>query len=95
MPIRKMIKEPAMAKEETSIPKMPSRGLPMKRKAKKITEAAMVAFRGSMSPVFDLISKIIGIEPGMSIMAKRTIKAAAISIRLKCITEICGKFTEK
>jgi hypothetical protein len=28
---------------------------------------------------------IIGIDPGMSIIAKSTIKAARISIRLKCI----------
>jgi len=28
---------------------------------------------------------IIGIEPGISIIAKRTINAARISIRLKCI----------
>jgi hypothetical protein len=33
----------------------------------------------------DLISIMIGIDPGMSMIAKRTIKAARISIRLKCI----------
>ena len=33
----------------------------------------------------DLMSIIIGIDPGMSIMAKSTMKAASISIRFRCI----------
>jgi hypothetical protein len=77
--------EPAMAKDDTSMPKIPSRGLPIKRKAKKITDAAIEALAGSISPVFDLISRITGIDPGMSIIANRTIKAARISTISKCI----------
>jgi hypothetical protein len=77
--------EPAMAKDEMSIPKILSRGLPMKRNARKMTNDAIVAFAGSISPVFALISSIIGIEPGISIMANNTIKAAKISTRLKFI----------
>jgi hypothetical protein len=74
-----------MAKDETSIPKTPSRGLPMKRKARKIRKDTMVTLAGLTSPDFDLISIIIGMDPGISIMAKSTINAASISIRLKCI----------
>jgi hypothetical protein len=36
-------------------------------------------------PDLALISIIIGIDPGISIIAKRTIKAARISIRLRCM----------
>jgi hypothetical protein len=31
------------------------------------------------------MSMMIGIDPGMSIMAKSTIKAARVSIRLNCM----------
>jgi hypothetical protein len=80
-----MIKEPAIAKDETSMPKMPSRGLPMNRKANKIKNETSVTLIDLISPDLALISIIIGIDPGISIIAKRTIKAARISIRLKCI----------
>ena len=50
-----------------------------------IRKETSVTFADLISPDFDLISIIIGIDPGISIMAKRTIKAARISIRLKCI----------
>jgi hypothetical protein len=80
-----MIKEPAIAKDETSMPKMPSRGLPMNRKASKIKNETSVTLIDLISPDLALISIIIGIDPGISIIAKRTIKAARISIRLKCM----------
>jgi hypothetical protein len=80
-----MIKEPAIAKDETSMPKMPSRGLPMKRKASKIMNETSVTLIDLISPDLALISIIIGIDPGISIIAKRTIKAARISIRLRCM----------
>jgi hypothetical protein len=80
-----MIKEPAIAKDETSMPKMPSRGLPMNRKASKIKNETIVTLIDLISPDLALISIIIGIDPGISIIAKRTIKAARISIRLKCM----------
>jgi hypothetical protein len=35
-----------------------------------------------MFPAFALMSRMIGIEPGISIMANNTIKAAAISTKL-------------
>jgi hypothetical protein len=88
MAIRKMIKEPAIAKDETSIPKMPSNGLPMNKKARSIMNETRVTFVDFILPDLDLISMIIGIDPGISIIAKRTIKAARISIRLKCIFQI-------
>jgi hypothetical protein len=80
-----MIKEPAIAKDETSMPKMPSRGLPMNRKASKMKNETSVTLIDLILPDLALISIIIGIDPGISIIAKRTIKAARISIRLKCI----------
>ena len=85
MAIRKMIKEPAMANDETSIPKMPSKGLPITKNASNIRKETRVTFADFILPDFDFMSIIIGIDPGMSIMAKRTIKAASISIRLKCM----------
>jgi hypothetical protein len=80
-----MIKEPAIAKDDTSMPKMPSRGLPMNRKASKMKNETSVTLIDLILPDLALISIIIGIDPGISIIAKRTIKAARISIRLKCI----------
>jgi hypothetical protein len=86
--MRKMIKEPAIAKDDTSTPKMPSNGLPMNKKASSIKKETRVTFFDLISPDLALISIIIGIDPGISIIAKRTIKAARISIRLKCIFHI-------
>jgi hypothetical protein len=83
--IRKMIKEPAMANDDTSIPKIPRRGLPINKKARKIRNETTVTLSGFITPDFDLISIIIGMDPGISIIAKSTIKAAIISIRFKCI----------
>ena len=80
-----MIKEPAIAKDDTSIPKMPSKGLQMNKKANNIKNDTRVTLDELIFPDFALISIIIGIDPGMSIIAKRTMKAARISIRLKCI----------
>jgi hypothetical protein len=87
MAIKKIINDPAIAKEETSIPKIPSNGLPMNKKARRIKNDTSVTFVDLISPDLDLISMIIGIDPGMSIIAKRTIKAARISIRFKCIIQ--------
>jgi hypothetical protein len=36
MAIKKMIKEPAIAKDDTSMPKIPSNGLPISKKASSI-----------------------------------------------------------
>ena len=85
MAMRKMINDPAMANDETSIPKMPSKGFPINRNARNIRNDTIATFKDLTSPDFDLISIIIGIEPGISIMANSTIKAARISIRLKCM----------
>jgi hypothetical protein len=74
-----------MANEETSIPNMPSKGLPINKNASKIKKETTVTLKDLITPDFDLMSMIMGIEPGISIMAKSTIKAARISIRLKCI----------
>jgi len=83
--MRKIIKEPAMAKDDTSIPKIPSKGLPISKKASKIKKETSVTLADLTSPDLDFRSIIIGIDPGISIMAKSTMKAASISIRLKCI----------
>jgi hypothetical protein len=87
MAIKKMIKEPAIANDDTSIPKMPSNGLPMNKNASNIKNETNVTLADLISPDLALISIIIGIDPGMSMIAKRTIKAARISIRLKCIVK--------
>jgi hypothetical protein len=81
--MRKIINDPAMAKDETSIPKIPRRGLPIKRKAKSIRKDTSVTLPDLIFPDLALISIIIGMDPGMSIMAKRTIKAARISIMFR------------
>jgi hypothetical protein len=57
----------------------------MKRNAMNIINDTKEAFPGCISPVLDLISSMIGIDPVMSIIAKRTIKDAKISIRLMCM----------
>jgi hypothetical protein len=74
-----------LSNNETSMPKMPSKGLPMYKKARKITNETIVALTGSISPDFAFISRITGMEPGISIIANKTIKAAIISTILICI----------
>ena len=85
IPIRKIMKEPAIANEDTSIPNTLSNGLPMNKNAINIPKATKEVFPGSISPVLALISRIIGIDPGISMIAKRTMNDAKISIKLKCI----------
>jgi hypothetical protein len=85
------MKAPAMAKELTSMPKMPRSGAPKIRNARKIASETSVALQAWMVPVFALISKIMGIDPGMSIMANRTIKLATISRKWICIWKISAK----
>jgi len=80
--------EPAIANEEISTPKSPRRGSPINRKSNMIPKAISVVFPGNKAPVFDLISRIIGMEPRMSIMANRTIKAASISRMLRCMIKV-------
>ena len=58
-----MIKEPAIAKDDTSIPKMPSNGLPINKKARSIKNETRVTFVDLISPDLALISMIIGIDP--------------------------------
>jgi len=85
IPIRKIMKEPAIAKEDTSIPNTLSKGLPMNKNAMNIPKATKEVFPGSISPVLALISRIIGIEPGISMIANKTMNEAKIWIKLKCI----------
>jgi hypothetical protein len=87
MLIRKITNEPAIANEDTSTPNTPSKGLPMNRNAMKIINETNETFPESISPVLALMSRITGMGPGMSIMAKSTINEAKISIRLRCISD--------
>jgi hypothetical protein len=64
----------------------------MKRKAIKIRSDVTVTFMDLILTPFDLISTIMGIEPGISMMAKSTMNAARISLKLKCIVLICCKY---
>jgi hypothetical protein len=66
---------------------MPSKGLPIKRNASNIRKETSVTLNDLITPDFALMSINMGIDPGISIMAKSTMKAASISIRLKCITQ--------
>jgi hypothetical protein len=59
----------------------------MNKNASNIKNETNVTLADLISPDLALISIIIGIDPGMSMIAKRTIKAARISIRLKCIVK--------
>jgi hypothetical protein len=72
------------------MPKIPRRGLPMNKNAMKIPSETRVTLPALTLPDFDFISIIIGIEPVISIIAKRTMKAASISIKLKCIADEFG-----
>jgi hypothetical protein len=85
--IRKIINEPAIAKEETSIPKTPSNGLPIRRNAISMIKTTIEVLIGTIFPDLDFMSRITGMEPGISIMAKSTINDAKISIKLKCISD--------
>jgi hypothetical protein len=85
MAIRNIMNEPAIANDDTSMPKIPRRGLPINKNARKIPNETRVTLPALTFPDFDFISIMIGIEPVMSIIAKRTMKAASISIKLKCI----------
>jgi hypothetical protein len=58
----------------------------MNKNAMNIPKATKEVLAGSRSPVLVLISRIIGIEPGISIIANNTMNEAKISIRLRCIT---------
>jgi uncharacterized membrane protein len=64
----------------------------MNKKERRIRKDTIVTLADFISPDLALISMIIGIDPGISIIAKRTINAARISIRLKCIFQkFCAK----
>jgi hypothetical protein len=77
-----------MANDEISTPKIPSSGFPINRKANIITKATIVAFPAWILPVFFLISIMIGMEPGISIIANNTINDANISTMLKFIIRL-------
>jgi len=89
--IRNIINDPAIANDETSMPKIPKRGLPTRRKETKIAKEAIVTFNGLILFDLDLMSSITGIAPGISIIAKSTMKAATVSIKFKCISKIFDK----
>jgi len=92
MPIRKMMKEPAIAKEPTSMLKILRSFSPNIRNARKMASETRVAFHGCMAPLFDLISNIIGIDPGISMMANNTMKQAVISRKCKCMEEFLQNY---
>ncbi len=85
IPINKRINEPAIAKEEMSTPKILSNGSPIKRKRSIMPKATRVVRRAYTLPIFDLMSRIIGIDPKISMMAKSTINEATISTKFICM----------
>ena len=92
--IKNNIKEPATAKELTSIPIRFKILLPRNKKAIKIIPAIIEAFSLCMFPAFYRKSIIIGILPTISITANSTINTVNISLKSKCIT-IVLKFSAK
>ena len=74
--------EPAMAKDAISTPNTPNKPFPTNRKANKVPVATRVALVASILPCFFFKSKIIGIDPGISIIANNTINAEKIFMRL-------------
>ena len=74
-----------MAKDDTSIPKIPSNGLPINKNASSIKKETIVTLPDLTFPDLAFMLIIIGIDPGISIIANNTIKAARTSIKLKCI----------
>ena len=59
-----MINEPAIANDDTSMPKIPSNGLPINKNASSIRNDTSVTLADLISPDLALISMIIGIDPG-------------------------------
>ncbi len=84
-PRRNTTNEPAIANEEMSTPKIPRRGFPINKKPSIIIKAMIVTFSAFITPVFDLRSSIMGMDPNISIMAKRTMNAAIISTKFTLI----------
>lgn len=74
-------KEPATAKECTSIPIRFKNSSPIKRKTIIIKPATSEAFSDSMWPCFVLKSTTMGIVPTISITAKSTIPTVIISLK--------------
>src|SRR5690606_38184479 len=80
---KKMTKDPATAKECTSIPIRVRIRSPTERKAIIITAATRVAFPDWIWPTLLRREMMMGMLPRMSITAKRIIPAEAISLRSK------------
>lgn len=78
-------KDPAIAKEDTSTPKRLSKGSPINKNKSIRTNATIDVRKGLTLPVFFFISRIIGMDPVISITAKRTIKTVKTLTRLNFI----------
>lgn len=83
----KMRREPAMAKSPIEMPIISSIEFPTNKNTIIIASDTHEAFRASMLPAFCRTDIITGIEPIISMTAKRTIETFNISIRLKTIAQ--------
>ncbi len=81
--IKKMTKEPAMAKDLTSTPIIPNNFSPTNKKAIINTKATTVAFSDCICPAFVLSWITTGMAPTISMIAKRIIVTESISLTLK------------
>ena len=78
MAIQNITSDPAIANEATSKPITLSKVSPAKRNTIMRTVATIEAFSDCICPAFLLSSITTGIEPSISMMAKRTIEVDSI-----------------
>ena len=95
-------KDPATAKEFTSIPIKFKSSSPTNRKVIMMKPDTKDAFSDSICPNFDLKSMMMGMDPMMSITAKSTIPTVMISLRsnpiiafFDCKVKLFGKLSVK
>jgi len=94
MAMIRMMRAPATAKEETSTLnslRMPS---PTKRNSVRMARETRLTFRGLRSPLRSLRSRMTGMEPVISMMANKTTKALAISVKLTFMTRYVWVFRQ-
>ncbi len=80
-------KEPAIANDEMSTPNNPNNGSPKKKNSKRMPSEIKEACIGFIVFPFFLIFIITGIDPRISITAKRTINAERICRNCTCIAK--------
>ena len=83
----KMMMAPATANELISTPKRERSPSPAKRKATRMANEISATFSGPILAPLLRRSMMMGSEPVMSMMAKSTMNALMISLKLKLISD--------